>query len=1380
MADQQTRDALPPDTSEIETLAEAAQPQTTPPVKPARHRKAGTENGSAKRSSIRKRTMSEDGALAAHNLNNGAHEAGNGAHDVAGVNGTNETNEVARTNGANEVAGVNGASSDAHEANGAQKVAAPDNKKTRARKKTVDAAATPAESTAAEEAGGSSRKRGAARKATPAKRRKTGRTVKQEVASPWETVESAAGETATPAISTPVDAKTVQADGAPFEPDLDPTPVQARETPPRSLADIEAELDALLTELALADAVSELEDTLARPALRIAPPAPAPTPVETGIGEAAPEGLEREIEAEAGLSPVETRPESAPERAGGQAVSSVETLQEIPETPMPPAFELAKGPDTPLPAVDEEDALAELSAAVADEEVWDTVVVEEEVTVIAVVEAPPVVEPKEPPLPAVVTPPAVATPPVVVTPPVVITPPPPVRPEARPRRLRLKRVAMLVALLVCLASSLLLWQNASETHLYVYSIDAGSGQMLNRQDLGGYGGSGALSNPAQDATSLFVSVSSSASTSQQVLALAGSDNSWSVTRQFAVAAERSTLSVGAGHVLAVEDGSGLQVLSEDGRVLWQVAGDAPLAGAHAFTPAFDGSTLYTITSARRGMVGAYDARTGTPRWNVQIDDTLNYAPPLLLAGDTLYVAGDSTLYALNTITGGTHWKVAMPARSLLYSQGSPGALIAVGAAGMAAFDPQNGNRLWAFNGRPQANGANGEAADTLTPAQFYQAGLSSDTMIYATGVVWDTRQLQQQLWLFAVDANSGKLAWSEPIGTGFTSADAGRVFAPFVDAAHKLIVIEQAQSDGSHTVSAFDTGDGFQRWTLRLAAVSAYSPALAKTASGNLSVFSAQKDAGLALRSGSRLIVLLLVLAIASFLALLLLWMVPLKGWLSTTRRRLRGLPHTLLATLRAPGRLWRFSRLLFAITLVAVLLGAGLLTYTQLNRQQPYVRQVTGGNGSDMWQHAASSSTTLAGANGSDALVVTGTGDHTFELSALDSHGSTLWRLPVGEGSFFLPDIATQAGTMLAVLRGPATLPYAYAAGDPAYPNPLAHYFALYLLNSQTGAILWRAAPGTMGAAEDFHVVGADAQFIYIAGRSLEQGQVARLLAVDKTDGAMAWRFYGPREQAGSAIDVGAILARGKLVYWQVDSVVYALNPQSGQLEWRTAIEEVNAQAASLEAGQMAAGAGVLLIRRSDAYHALDLATGVERWTLRGLGVDNTRVPGGILGNGNRFILYGGGSIEAVDGTSHSVLWKHLELVAVSNVSLSPDGSTVYAVVFNSVDGGTNTQALVAFDANLGLIRWTFQPGAQAQFVYTGARIIYNASGMIYVATCVASGPGPCTHQVLYGVDEQTGKARWQIQARRIFALQSSPDGQMLTFQIESSAWENLKGIFR
>ncbi len=444
------------------------------------------------------------------------------------------------------------------------------------------------------------------------------------------------------------------------------------------------------------------------------------------------------------------------------------------------------------------------------------------------------------------------------------------------------------------------------------------------------------------------------------------------------------------------------------------------------------------------------------------------------------------------------------------------------------------------------------------------------------------------------------------------------------------------------------------------------------------------------------------------------------------------------------------------------------------------YVKQVGAGDGSAMWQQVASSTTMLAGVDNAGALLVKGAGDHTFELAALNSNGSPRWTLPSGEGTFSISPVASQAGTILAVLNGPTVLPYRYAPDDPAYPNEMAHYAALYLLDSRSGRVLWQNDLVRAGALQDVSVLGADSQFIYIASRSLAQNQVTQLVAVDKAGGKTAWRFFGPRAQADAAPDVGALLARGGLIYWQVDYAVYALSTQTGQVEWRDAIAEVDARVSALEEGQMAAGEGVLLVRRSDMYHALDLASGVEHWTLGGLGVDDTQTPGGIIVDGSKFILYGGGSIEAFDVPTQSVLWTHSNLVAVSNVSLSPDGSLVYAVVFNNPDGGTNMQALVAFDANSNLVDWTFQPGAQAQLVYAGARILYNGHGMIYLASCFTGAPGTCSRQVLYGIDESTGTARWQIAARRINALQVSQDGSAITFQTSSSAWDSLKAIFR
>ncbi|MGH2497657.1 MAG: PQQ-binding-like beta-propeller repeat protein, partial [Ktedonobacteraceae bacterium] len=786
------------------------------------------------------------------------------------------------------------------------------------------------------------------------------------------------------------------------------------------------------------------------------------------------------------------------------------------------------------------------------------------------------------------------------------TPMPPVtvivRPVARPlaRRRPLKGVAMLLAFLLFVSSSLLWWQNVTQAHLFLYSIDPGNGQTLAQQDLGGYTGISALSNPAQDQSSLWLGVSTTPS-AQQLLSLAGSGTSWHVARQFSAPPGRSILSAGPGHVLAVENGRGLQVMSSDGRVLWRASGDAPMLGAHVFTPAFDNSTVYTIKSAHQGNVAAYNAHSGSARWTVHVDDTLNYAPPLLLLGHTLYIAGDHTLYALNATTGGIRWKTAMVARTLLSSAAKTPALIAVGATGLTAFDTQNGNLLWSFNGQP----APGTHEDTLTAAQFYQADLLTiSNTVYATGIVWDVQQAQQQVWLFAVNAGTGKQVWSKQIGTGFTSADGGRVFAPFIDALHQRIVIEQAQADGSHSLSAFDSRNGLPRWHLQLAAVSAFTPDIIRLSSDSLSIFSVQSGASITLRSGSGLRLLWLTLAVIGLLALLLLWILPLKNWASKMNRRLRKLPRYLIAPLRGLRLLWRFSRLLFALIFIAALICAAFLTYVQLNRPQTYIKQVKAANGTALWQHTLTSPVTLAGVSHAGTLMVAGAGDHTYQLSTLGSNGSPRWTLPSGEATFSLPQVATPEGTMLAVLNGPATLDYRYAPVDPAYSNPLAHYFALYLLDSNTGQVLWQHEFVQAGALQEASVLGADSQFIYIATRSLQNNQVAQLIAVDKSTGMIEWRVYGPRGQANAAPDFGTVLMQGSFIYWQVDNTVYALNIQTGQIEWRDAIAEITPRVSMLEERQMAASAGVLLIRRSDMYHALDLMTGSERWTLSGLGV--------------------------------------------------------------------------------------------------------------------------------------------------------------------------------
>src|SRR5579863_5723513 len=108
---------------------------------------------------------------------------------------------------------------------------------------------------------------------------------------------------------------------------------------------------------------------------------------------------------------------------------------------------------------------------------------------------------------------------------------------------------------------------------------------------------------------------------------------------------------------------------------------------------------------------------------------------------------------------------------------------------------------------------------------------------------------------------------------------------------------------------------------------------------------------------------LLCVLAFVALLALVLLWILPIKAWRKRLASyRLRSLARSLRAPARGIVSLWRFSRLLFALTIVAASVCVAILAYTQLSRQQSYVKQVEASSGKALWQRSLAYPATLAG----------------------------------------------------------------------------------------------------------------------------------------------------------------------------------------------------------------------------------------------------------------------------------------------------------------------------------------------------------------------------------------------------------------------------------
>src|SRR5713226_8623078 len=128
---------------------------------------------------------------------------------------------------------------------------------------------------------------------------------------------------------------------------LDLAPVQPKETRDRSLLSFEAELDALLSELELERALSELEDTMERPATRLPSAADSQTveTVHSPLARTMEPVVEEQnvIKRDVFTTAVDT---TLPATNGFRRVTPP-----MPDTPWPPGSELPTILDTPLSAV---------------------------------------------------------------------------------------------------------------------------------------------------------------------------------------------------------------------------------------------------------------------------------------------------------------------------------------------------------------------------------------------------------------------------------------------------------------------------------------------------------------------------------------------------------------------------------------------------------------------------------------------------------------------------------------------------------------------------------------------------------------------------------------------------------------------------------------------------------------------------------------------------------------------------------------------------------------------------------------------------------------------------------------------------------------------
>ncbi len=958
--------------------------------------------------------------------------------------------------------------------------------------------------------------------------------------------------------------------------------------------------------------------------------------------------------------------------------------------------------------------------------------------------------------------------------------------QREPRRVPGKALAW-VLLAVLISSSFSLWRDLNDTYLYLYTLDPASGQTVAQQELGGgYQGDTAITNPVQATSSLVFGVQSSQPASgskQQVFSLIGNNTSWKVKSQFSAPLEHGTLTLTPGKRLVVVHADGLEVMTTDRQMLWHMQGDEPTLGTHPFQPAFFGATLYTVKSASNGVVASFDLQSGAVRWTQKLDDTLRYAAPFLLYDNMLYIAGDHTLYALDRADGTLLWKAARPARTLLMFTNTQPLLLVVGPQGLAALNAFSGAVAWSYNGLPLNSQAS--TTEALVPAQFYQASIAgTNHVIYATGIVWDAEQVREQLWLFAVDAATGNVRWTERIGSDVTSADAGRIYAPSVDTTHGLVMLQQAQNDGQRVIAAYDTASGAKRWSVKLDGVTASAPGTLQVSNTALILLNTQSDRAAALHNWSPMRMLLIALTGLSALWLLLLWMLPFQLWRKRLHNTLHAIRRYLVYPLQLMPGFWRHSRTVFASVLFVIVGLGGALLYGQLASPRYYLNQVATSSGSMQWQNGTNTPVQLAMADRQGSIVIRSAGTFMHQLASFSPGGTSQWTSFASEGGFSLPTVSTQPGTVLVALSGRTSSRYRFAPDDPAYAHPLDSLYALYLLDRQTGQIIWQNVIISPQGQQNSTVLAADAKFFYVASRATNSllpgiGPVVQLVAVDKTSGTIVWRIFGPSVPGMVPMDYGSLLLRGRSIIWQVSNTIYKLDTTLGQIQWRKYIAENLPQASLGEEAQMAEAAGVILVARSDAYHALDLATGNERWVIASPGNDTAQIPRGVAAVNDIFLLYGGGTLQAVDPSDQHIIWSQKQLEDIQSLKVSDDGTLIYAILTNTQPGSPTTQVLAALDVKTGTARWTFQPFEQERFVNAQSGGFQYSNSMLYATVCSTAHQTACDHEVLYAINAATGDKEWNFEANSIYNVQVSAGGDIVAFQTNNSIWGNLIEYF-
>lgn len=281
-----------------------------------------------------------------------------------------------------------------------------------------------------------------------------------------------------------------------------------------------------------------------------------------------------------------------------------------------------------------------------------------------------------------------------------------------------------------------------------------------------------------------------------------------------------------------------------------------------------------------------------------------------------------------------------------------------------------------------------------------------------------------------------------------------------------------------------------------------------------------------------------------------------------------------------------------------------------------------------------------------------------------------------------------------------------------------------IHCLDAATGAKLWtHSYPSALD--DKLFEGGPTATPALDGGRVYTLSRWGDLFCLDAAQGKVLWSKNLPRETElrlpGWGFSGSPVIHEDLLLLNMGESGV-AFDKQTGKVLWTSANQEAGY---SSPVPFRRDGAWLGLFSSADAYVAVDLRSGAERWRVRWLTRYGLNAADPIVHGDHVFVSSGynkGAALFRLGEGEPAVVWRNKNLRNQLNASVLLDG------FLYGIDGDTTAEAtLRCVELTTGAVRWTQTGiGSGALMSADGKLLVLSASGELLVAPATPEGFRP------------------------------------------------------